>query len=375
MTDLTLKDVARLVEEPSPAVRAETAAKVAGRLDSGDLDPAAREIAEQILRLMIHDAEVRVRAALAETLKASPNVPHDVVLALAQDDAPVAEPVLRESLLLSDDELIAIVRERETACRVAVARRAVVSPLVCDALIATGEERVVATVAENPGAEITPEGYHTILADFAESEVVKDRLARREGLPIGVAERLVSMVSEHLREHLVLHYEVAPEIADEIILDSRERATLGLLEPGVERVEVDALVAQLHAKGRLTPTIVLRAVCTGDLSFFESAMARLAGIPVANAYLLIHDQGPLGLREIYHRSGMPVALFPLIRTAVTAAADLAYAGDDREHLRAMVIERLLTQFEDGVSGLGGDDLDYLLARIGGHRAAVSQTRH
>ncbi len=42
----------------------------------------------------------------------------------------------------------------------------------------------------------------------------------------------------------------------------------------------------------------LEALSTGDLKFFEMAMARLADISVENARALIHDQGPLGLQSV-----------------------------------------------------------------------------
>ncbi len=54
-------------------------------------------MAEQIFRIMVKDAEVRVREALAINLKENPNVPHDVAVTLAKDVDQVALPVLRFS--------------------------------------------------------------------------------------------------------------------------------------------------------------------------------------------------------------------------------------------------------------------------------------
>ena len=80
---LTQDDVVRLLTDPSGNARAETAGKIAASFNSGALSESERKIAEEIFRLMVRDAEVRVREALALNLKQSPGVPHEVALALA----------------------------------------------------------------------------------------------------------------------------------------------------------------------------------------------------------------------------------------------------------------------------------------------------
>ena len=69
-------------------MRATTAAKVASEFNSQHMDDSARAVAEEIFRIMLRDAEVRVRRALSESLKDSELVPHDVALSLAKDPPP-----------------------------------------------------------------------------------------------------------------------------------------------------------------------------------------------------------------------------------------------------------------------------------------------
>ena len=87
---LTEKDIAKLLADPSGERRAETAAKIASDFRAGSLTEAERSLAEEIFRLMVKDAEVRVREALAQNIKESPNVPHDVAVSLARDVDSVA---------------------------------------------------------------------------------------------------------------------------------------------------------------------------------------------------------------------------------------------------------------------------------------------
>jgi uncharacterized protein (DUF2336 family) len=124
-------------------------------------------------------------------------------------------------------------------------------------------------------------------------------------------------------------------------------------------------VFQIHVNGRLTPTLVIRALCVGDMPFFEAAIARLANVPMKNARKLIHDGGDLGLRSIYEKANMPERLFSAVRAAVQILAEEQYDGgrNDRERFVARIIERLLTQFEDPASKMTQDDIDYLMNKL------------
>src|SRR5581483_3368274 len=109
-----------------------------------------------------------------------------------------------------------------------------------------------------------------------------------------VAERLVVMVSEKLREHLLTHHALPAALASDVVLQSRERATLGL-SAQASRHELGRLVRQMQRHHRLTPSLILRALCMGDLAFFETALAVRARVPAENAQVLVHDAGGKGL--------------------------------------------------------------------------------
>ena len=266
---LSQQDVARLMADPSPDIRAETTAKIATQYDRKfpRMTEAERKIAEDIFRALAADAEVLVREALAANLKTTADLPHDLAVALAKDVDSVSLPVLKYSEVLTDDDLIEIVR------------------------------------GENAAANL--------------------------------------------------------------ILQTRERATVSLLSRGATGADLEELVFQIHVNGRLTPTLVIRALCVGDMPFFEAAIARLANVPMKNARKLIHDGGDLGLRSIYEKANMPERLFSAVRAAVQILAEEQYDGgrNDRERFVARIIERLLTQFEDPASKMTQDDIDYLMNKL------------
>ncbi len=362
---LTGEDVAKLLTDQSAETRVETAAKIAADFGDDVLTDAERKLAEDILRLMVRDAEVRVREALAHNLKESPRLPHDMAKTLALDVDSVALPVLQFSEVLNDADLIEIVRGQGAVKQIAIAKRPNVSERVSDALVETRDEEVVANLVSNIGAEISETSLQRVVDDFGDRENIQDAMVQRPKLPITVSERLVTMVSESMKEELARRHELPADMATDLILQSRERATISLSTES-DGDELERLIRQLHENGRLTPSIVLRAVCMGDLDFFEAAMVRLTGVPLLNVRLLIHDSGPLGLKGVWRQSGLPEAHFMAVRAAIDVARETDYDGgvNDRERYSRRMIERILTQYGDLGVEFDSDDLEYLLTKMG-----------
>ena len=362
---LTQDDVAKLMADPSGEVRAETTAKIASQFEMKALSPAERQIAEEIFRRLVKDAEVRVREALTSHLKNSPELPHDVALALAKDVDSVSLPMIKFSEVLTDADLIEIVRDQGDAKQVAVAQRPSVSTCVADALIDTGNEKAVARLVANDGAELTETLLGRVMDEYEKSDSVSDSLARRPNMPASVSAQLVEALSERLQDILLAKHDVPPDVASNLILQTRERATMSLVEFGSTDTELENLIEQLLRKGRLTASLLLRSICMGDMNFFERALSRIANLPLQNTRILIYDQGPLGLESIYMKAELPKRLFPAFRAGIELVRETDYDGghNDRSRFIERMLARILTQFEDPQSRLTQEDINYLMDKL------------
>jgi len=198
----------------------------------------------------------------------------------------VSLPVIQFSDVLTDDDLLNIIADNDEAKQVAVASRPSVSETVSSALVDTGNETVVTALVSNDGAEISRESFDKVVETLGDSEKVQEALVRRQKMPVAIAERLLTMVSENLRDELAARHEMPGGMADYLVLHSRERATVALSQESSAE-EVGVLVRQLHQAGRLTPSIILRALCVGDMRFFEAALSILSDVPLVNARTLI----------------------------------------------------------------------------------------
>ena len=358
---LSPKDVARLMAEPSPEVRAELAGKVAAGLSANGLTAGEVRLAQEIVGILARDVAEEVRATLARALRHSPHLPRPIARKLADDVEFVALPVLADSVVLTDEDLIEIVRRGSSLKQEAVASRAGLAEAVADVLVRHGEEPAVVVLMANNSARIAEDTLHRAATRFAGSDNVKQAMVLREKLPIAVAERLVTMVSKALQAHLVKAHDLAPTTAANIVLASREQAIVRL-SSGASDEDLRHMIAQMHRNGRLTPSLILRALCSGDIGFFEAALAVRNDIPVGNAQILIHDPSRRGLAAIYKRAGLPEALFEAVRAAVDVVDETRFDGGERdlERFRGRVISRVLTQVE----AVDAADADYLLEKLG-----------
>ena len=277
VSSLTQADVARLLAEPSASARAELADKLASEWTARQLTEAELQIAHDIVRIMAKDVELAVRRALSQSLRRARHLPHDVALRLASDVEAVALPILADSPVLTDADLVDLVRHGSAQKQETIAGRAGVSEPVADALVTEGSETAVAALMGNARARIAEASLATAIDRFADSDRVKASMVHRADLPVTIAERLVVMVSDRLQAYLVSHHELPVSLATDMVLQSRERATLHL-SLGSSEQELERLVRQMHRNHRLTPLLVLRALCLGDLAFFEVAMAVMAKV-------------------------------------------------------------------------------------------------
>jgi uncharacterized protein (DUF2336 family) len=357
---LTEADIRTLVRGPTEDERAAAAHKLCRRLDAV-LDEAEREAAAELLRLMAADAAELVRRALAVTLKHSPIVPRDVALRLAHDVDSVAIPMLSSSPVFTDEDLAEIVQAASAVKQMAVARRGNLSDTVVAALVRHGCPEAVKAACANDNAELSERTLDAAILRFGGSPDVTAAIAYRKLLPVSICEKLVSLVSDQVRQHLVDHHALSPATALEIAIGTRERVTLDLVEQAQRAKNIQAFTAHLHKQERLTPSLLLRAVAHGDIAFFEWALSQRAGVPHHRTWLMVHDAGPLGLRAIYERAEMPSRLFPAFRVAVDTFRSLQAEGgaDDPVRFQERMLQRFLTQPHSAAR----EDVEYLLQRM------------
>ena len=350
-----------LRRDPSATARVAMTEGIAQEFADGGLNSQENALAIEILEIAARDLEQQVREALAEHVKHCPFLPPTIARRLAADVEAVAEPILRFSQALDDDDLVAIVHASGEIKQLAVAQREGLAAQVSDALVDAGSERVVGVLLANHNADIAEQTLGKVVDSHGESDRIRSLLIGRPTLPLTTSEQLITLVSGELREQLVTRHQIPPELAEELTRQGREGALTQVLSRDLPGAEVERLAANLFARNVLTPTLVLRALCVGDLAFFQAAMAVLAGIPVENVKPLIYDQGRAGLEAIYEQSRLPRELFSAFRTAVEVVMESG--GDKAERPRLEMTERIVRRLSREYDSVCPEGLEHMLSQL------------
>jgi uncharacterized protein (DUF2336 family) len=371
---LTTMDVKKLTHEPSAEIRGMLAAKIAVDFSSSHFTEVESAIAADIFRILLKDTDKVVRKNLAQHLSSCDNAPHDIILKLAQDEADIASSVLEHSTVLTDDDLMEIVKSTKEVLKLcAVARRSKVSEPVSDILLGTWNEEVLHDLFQNKGAALSEKSLMQTWNVVSSSRSLLETLVHRGDLPLTVAEKIYVVVTDELKGQLVKKYKFASPQAQKLSSDAREWEMLGIvpangsISPQNDE-QVEDLIDQLYMGGRLTHSFLIRALCVGSLSVFEAGLARLAGVPRVNARILLMDGGALGFQGIYKEAAMPEGFAEAVNTLLRISLEETEYGRTKESdFRKRVIDRVYSEgYHNSIDNMG-----YMLSIIGGKLAPAN----
>lgn len=359
---LTSDEVRQLIEDKTPDSRAEISSRIASAYNDVSIGEEERKLAEQIFRLLVRDTELKVRASLAQNLKESTLIPHDIVMSMVGDVNEVSLPILEYSQVLTDADLLDVIyATQENTKFLAISKRNNVSEVVSGTLVNKGDDEVTRTLLNNDGAFISDDILTQIVDTYKESSEMMESMTSRARLPISVVEKLVNVVSSSIGDSLKQKYKLPDEAIRKEVEKNRESETLNLVRAARSHEDVGALVSHLRDSNRLTPSMILSSLCQGNFDFFESSLALLSNIQVENARKLIADRGELGFRAIYNKSGLPDTMFPAVKLLLKIVRELDGDGinSDSPYYSNRIVERILQYSEESPV----ENISYIIALV------------
>jgi hypothetical protein len=240
--------------------------------------------------------EVRARAELANRLAPVETAPPITIRQLARDDAiEVAEPVLRQSPRLTEQDLIEIAGGNRQDRLLAISKRASLSENVSDVLVTRGNREVILSIARNEGARFSDSGYSALVYKSIYDDVLAVCVGLRKDIPPEHFQMLISKASRVVFEKLVAaNPESAREVQDVLTGITGQTVTatpkhqdggtkLGILQRSGR--SPDAIVQEFATSGRREDTIAaLAALCRTPRELVAGVMADRRG---DNDFLLL----------------------------------------------------------------------------------------
>ena len=362
---LSPKDIVTLSQETNAVNKSVTAQKVGALYKSEQLSNQALDLAEDIFRILIKDIEVKVREALAESLKNCKNLPSDIVRDLINDVDSVSMPFIKYYADLSQEDIISIIDSQNLNKQKAVAMRANLTENITHYIAQNCPEDVVGVLVSNEMANIKENTYDVIIDRFPESQTIQKNMVYRSELPVSIIEKIVHSLSDELLRHLVLTHNLPNDIACNIVEQVKEKTTLKISEEYSSDKKIEELIHELYTSNRLTSSLVVRAICMGDLKFFEYALVYLSNTPIMEVRkILFNNTMDFMVRNLLRKAYIPKSMFPAVFSALKVIKDIRfdYKKNDSKTFAHKVIERILSYGSAG-EDLSEEDVNYLISKI------------
>lgn len=323
--------------------RAEATRALARAWLISDLSADDRAAAEGALLMLLDDRSPLVRQAMAEVFARSAKAPAAIVQALSLDQASVALPVLEHSPLLIDADLVDIIATGDSDMQCAIARRVNLPASVCAAIAEVGTAAAALELIENACAELAPFSRDRIVERHGHLAAIREAILVLGDLPAATQVALVAKLSDTLARFVVARNWLSADRAGRIADDARDRSTIKIAARS-RGDDMRGLVRHLRATGQLTAGLILRALLSGNLELFDSALAELSGLSQARVSALLHDEGGASLQALLQRAGLPASTFAAFRVALEACRETGYVDTlmGAAGLRRRMVERVLT---------------------------------
>ena len=363
MAELSLADVINLKNNPSRESRLLVAEKICDQFNARQLTEEENIVVAEIFRLLAKDVEVVIRQAMAEKLKYNSRLPEDIAFMLANDVMQVALPVLQFSPVLSENDLVTIVRgSKELAKLLAITKRDVLTPPVSRELLNKKQIILSESVLRNKGAFVATEDLQKIIAEYGQVDSLMVALVERQELPPIVAEKLVTIVTGALKDQLIKRHRKHAHAIKEAAEDAQEQIVLNHIAHPSQSSQKDELIDHLYRSQKLNSSLVVRAVCLGDIEFFVSSMAKLSGWKKERIEQSIKDRNIESLRRLYRAGGLPESIQDATLAVLIIVLDELQMGQHAGTtlIAGHIIERIVSAGYDR----SVNNMSYLLTLVG-----------
>ncbi len=262
----------------------------------------------EIVGHLVYDVEMEVRQHLAERLSTLDNAPHNLVTMLANDEIDVARPLLANSPVLKNADLIKIVKKRSQEHLLMVSKRADVDEDIAEALAEFGDDEVLESLARNDQAKLSRGTAQTLVSRSEKHTPLQEPLITRDDLPPDLINQMYFWVSEKLRERILADTQGLDESLVDGLLEEAQASIVNKMayeadadaepSPAEKFIRRKALLKQLNAP------LVVELLRDGRMAEFLEGFSRLTGLDTKTAQQVLSDTTQQALAIACKASGV-----------------------------------------------------------------------
>ena len=292
-----LQALEHLARESSSERRRELMARLSALFTEG-VDAYSDEnvvIFGDILLRLLDQVEEPDRAALSQRVAPCHRTPRVLVKTLAQDESMrVAEPVLSESPVLTDEDLVEIATEQSQGHLMAMSRRKQLSGTVTDAIIRRGSQPVLQSVTKNIGADITEQGYMHLAQEAPGNRGLMDALSQRADIPESVAENVIAILPPAYKTRLQYLLNGSATRRDELFNEAAKQMQKARLACHSQRLDAKVAARDIIRGNRSLDDVIQKFAGSNRPREVAVVLSLICGLPekyVSAALLKMNGSG------------------------------------------------------------------------------------
>jgi len=286
--------------------------------------PTEDALYDTVLTNLTDEMETAVRAELSARFALSPDAPRGLIRRLANDEAAVAGAVLRASTVLSDEDLLGVVRSKGQDHLRAVSERSTVSEAVSDVIVARGDDETLGTLLRNDGARLSRTATEAAVERAKANPDLHAATVERKGLPADLLNDMYFVVEARLRQRILeQNAAMDPALLESALAAGRARVAADDGALPADYGECLAYVQELAAASQLTPTMLARFLRSGSKTSFLIALAQLADVDFHTASQIVERKELDALAVICKAADLDRALFLTFAVVILGSEDNA----------------------------------------------------
>ena len=361
VNSLGKKTIRQAIQGFTAETRANAVQKIGREIRTAQMNAAEKAFAAKLMDRICADVSDLVRRALSVTLQNSQNLPRHIALSLIEDIDSIAAPILASSPILTDDDLVRVLRSGAADKIRAVAQRKTISLHISHAIVSFGDGIATARLAANDGALISPDTAEMIANLHADDDLIREAALSRHDMPPAVVSKLIEYSADKVEVNLKTYPGMSDSRARSVAEGTRERAHNYFIGRNWPDNRLRDYAKALDKSGKLTPRVILRAAGRGDIRFAIMGLSLLAGQTVAKTRLMVLASSGLGLKALSLKARFNASQIELLTACVKT-----YLSVERENraltptrFQLLVAERLVSLELDFPDEIHADLIDIL----------------